>query len=90
MLFYIKALLLVGEFLVNGADLLLHVDVVHMAKLRLTLGIHSSVVTVNSRLLSPRTLIFRNRLASNRVKNVLTLAGQTLEVVGNIDRVHVG
>jgi translation elongation factor EF-Tu-like GTPase len=44
---------------------------------------------VDGGLLSARQFIFRKSLSGNWVEDVATLAGKTLEVVGDIDVGHV-
>ncbi|KAI6775105.1 hypothetical protein HG530_001863 [Fusarium avenaceum] len=83
-----NASLLVGKLLVDGTDLFLDVNILHMAKLGLALSVHCAVVTVDGGLLSARQFIFRKSLSGNWVEDVATLAGKTLEVVGDINEEH--
>lgn len=46
--------LLVSELLVNSADLIFDVNVLHMTQLCLALGIHGAIVAVDGSLLSAR------------------------------------
>lgn len=70
--------LFVSELLVNGTDLVLDVNVLHVSQLCLALSVHGTIVAVYSSLLSTRQLVLGNCLPSHRVKDVAALAGKTL------------
>lgn len=82
--------LLVSELLVNGTDLLLNVNVLHMTQLSLTLSVHGTIIAVDSSLLSARQLVLGNCLPGHGVEDVATLAGKTLEVVCDVNMRDIG
>lgn len=68
----------------NRPDLLLYIHVLHVAEVRLRF-IRVPIETVNSCLLSASQLVLRQRLACHRVKDIASLTGQSLEIIGHID-----
>lgn len=77
--------LLVSKLLVDGANLLLDVDILHMAELCLCLDVWVAVEAVDGGLLPTGKLILGQGLAGDRVEDIASLAGEALEIVGHID-----
>lgn len=76
--------LLLGKFLVNGPNLLLHVETLHVVHLGLAFALCISIKTLNGGLFPPRKFIFADCLAGYRVEDVAALARQSLQVVGHV------
>ena len=84
-------LLLVGRKpLVDGANLLLYVEILQVAHLRLAFALGVAVQAVHDGLFAASQLVFRNRLASNGVEDVASLARQPLQIIGNVGVRNIG
>ena len=73
------------KFIMNGLNLLLHRHPLQMTDMRLALPLGIPIEAMNSRLLAPRLLLFRDGLARDPVEHVRPLTRQSLEVVRYVD-----
>lgn len=70
----------------DGPNLLVNVDCMQLTDVTCVLAFRVAVKTVEGDLLPPSLLLFRDRLASDSIKQIAPLTRQSLEVVGDIRR----
>jgi len=85
LLLLLLLLLFCRKFLVNGLDLLSHVEILQMADV-LSLALEVSVEAVDSRFLPPCFFFFSDWQSRDFIEDIGSLTGQPLEVVGHVYR----
>lgn len=80
----------IRKLLVDGTNLLLHVETLQMVHVRLALPFRVAVKAVHSSLFAAYELVLGDGLASDGVKHVAALARKSLQVVGNVGMRNVG